>query len=61
MRPPYFEVTAQCKRCQPGEFFVQRKQVVKKNTEGRNYTISQVVCPGCRMWAEITKIERVAG
>lgn len=61
MRPPYFEVSARCNqsKCPTTDFKVDRRKVVKKSSEGNEYTIGQVVCPGCRMWAEVTGIREV--
>ena len=50
-------VTAVCER--HGEFQVQRKTVRKKSTSGEIYTIENLVCPNCRCWAKVSKIEEV--
>jgi len=54
-----FEVRAKCdnSRCSAGVFIVDRPQVTKKSTSGTDYTIKQVVCPECRMWATVTGIK----
>ncbi len=61
MKAPYFNVTARCnhQRCSNGTFTVQRKKAVKKSAEGNSYTIGSVVCPECRMWADVVDIETV--
>lgn len=57
MKPPYFNVTAIC--TYHGEFTVQRKQVKRTGTSGRQYTTENVVCR-CGGWAKISKIEEVS-
>ena len=64
MRPPYFRVTAECPnaRCVDdgsGRFTVERRNIKKRSTHGQEYTISIVVCPICRMWAKVIRIEEV--
>lgn len=61
-----FRITAECgnRRCAIGAacggmFIVNRGTIKKKSTSGREYTISQVVCPECKQWGKITKIEEV--
>jgi len=40
-------------------FDVDRKQVRKSATDGNEYTISKLICPGCRLWADVVSIEEV--
>lgn len=56
MKPPYWKVTAVCTR--DGEFSKQRKQIVHEGGSGK-YTIENLVCPVCFMWARITSFEEV--
>ncbi|MEW6670204.1 MAG: hypothetical protein AB1427_00790 [Thermodesulfobacteriota bacterium] len=60
MKKPFYLVTAQCSspKCRHREFTVERKQVVKINSAGQQYEINNIVCPVCRMWAYVTRIER---
>lgn len=55
-----YEVRATCgnSRCGTKVFTVTRKQIDKEGETGP-YRISQVVCPGCRMWAPIGRITEV--
>ncbi len=59
MKRPYYIITALCdsRLCKGREFQVERKHVVKTSTSGQKYTIEHVVCPECKMWANITGIE----
>ena len=61
MRPPYFRVTAFCRnpRCSTAEFSADRKHVVKTGTGGQSYTIENLVCPQCKAWGRINKIEEM--
>lgn len=54
-----FEIRANCdnRRCPAGVFIVERRKVVKRSTSGQEFTINQVVCPECRMWAKVTRIK----
>ena len=62
MRKPYFKVSAQCRntKCDMGEFTLPRKQIVRKGSNGRPYQTANLVCPRCRTWADVTRIEKVA-
>jgi hypothetical protein len=52
-------ITAQCQnaRCSTGTFTTTRSKITKISTGGTPYQIAKVVCPGCKMWADITGIE----
>jgi hypothetical protein len=58
-----FELRCLCTspKCGRHEFPLLRSNVVRKSTSGQPYTISQVVCPKCRMWAEVQEIKEVKG
>lgn len=55
MKKPYFNITARCERC--GEFTVQRKKKIYVGSDDHEHIIEKLVCPDCRMHADITKIE----
>jgi hypothetical protein len=62
MKKPYFLITARCDR--DGEFQVQRKEKTYASTktllDGTNrFPKTSVVCPTCRMWADIKNISEV--
>lgn len=56
-----FELSAVCEsyRCGRHEFQTMRRNVTRKSTSGQPYTISQLVCPRCGMWATVEKIVEV--
>ena len=60
MKPTY-QVDAYCQhpRCESQSFSVLRDRIHKTGTDGRTYTISKVVCPSCRMWADVVQIQEV--
>ncbi len=55
-----YKITAQCEnpRCGFTEFVAYRSKIIKTGTGGWPYEISKLVCPGCRMWADIVGIEK---
>jgi hypothetical protein len=57
-----YEVRAICEssRCERNVFTVKRRSIVKKSTSGQPYTINQVACPRCRMWARVSTIKEVS-
>lgn len=61
LKKPYFRVTAECssRECLYREFTVERKTVYRVSTSGQTYETRNVVCPVCRMLADVTRIERV--
>lgn len=46
-------------KCRRFEFSVRRGSVTKRSTSNQAYTISRVVCPQCRMWADVQEIKEV--
>lgn len=56
-----FEVTAICEspRCGRHDFKMLRRNVTRRSTSGQSYTIENVVCPQCSMWAKMTEIKKV--
>lgn len=60
MRKPYFEIEAQCRNdaCKM-KIRTWRKKVSKVGESGQEYTIEHVVCPECKMWANIYSIKEV--
>lgn len=59
MRKPYFIVTARCQRCPSPIFKANRKKIEKVGTDGQKYQIKKLVCPSCRMWADIVNITAI--
>ncbi|MBT0664745.1 hypothetical protein KI809_10580 [Geobacter pelophilus] len=63
MKAPYYLVTASCRnnRCkQFGKPFTkQRKTLRGMSTSGAFYDISQLACPECRNWSDISNREYV--
>lgn len=65
MKPPYAIITAECSR--HGRFQVERKPNPKAgqlhpNGSGaliQKYPHAAIVCPKCRMWAEIQEVKEV--
>jgi hypothetical protein len=65
MKPPYAIITGNCSR--HGNFTVERKPNTKAGQPDptgsggliRKYPHAAVVCPKCRMWGEIVKVEEV--
>lgn len=52
-------ISAKCNKC--GEFEVVRTRGKRQATSGETYDLPKnVVCPTCRMWAEIINAEEVA-
>ena len=60
MKPTY-QVDAYCQnpRCESQSFSVLRDRIHKIGADDRPYTISQVVCPTCRMWGEVVSIKEI--
>ena len=52
-------VTAQCQneRCSTNIFTATRSKIIKTGTSGVLYQIEKLVCPECKMWADITRIK----
>jgi hypothetical protein len=48
-------------KCRRHEFRVRRGSVRRKSTSDQEYTVSRVVCPQCRMWADVQEIKEVKG
>ena len=61
MKKPYYLLTAKCRnpKCNTSVFTVERKRVVRMSESGTEYETRNVVCPGCRTWADVTKIKQV--
>lgn len=61
MRPPYYILTSRCRNqnCPVDEFATQRKTVQYVSTSGRLETTVNQVCPTCRCWGTVIKIEAV--
>jgi len=59
MKPPYDHITAVCNN--DGEFQVDRKPKTgqKSTSDQPNDIWRQVVCPTCRMWANVILVEEV--
>jgi hypothetical protein len=59
MKKPYYQITAICNTptCRGRIFRAERKRVVRTSQSGAEYKTSRVVCPQCRMWADVTKID----
>jgi len=59
--PTRYLVTAVCTndRCQVDTFGASRRQIDKVGTSGQPSRIERLVCPSCRLWGYITKIEEV--
>lgn len=63
MKPPYAIITGNCAK--HGEFTVERKPNPKAGSPDQNgsgrliqrYPFAAVVCPKCRMWADIVRVE----
>lgn len=55
-------VTANCdnERCQTTTFEALRKKMTYMATDDREYLISRLTCPDCRMLGHVDKIEQVA-
>ncbi len=58
MKPPFFRITAICDRCDL-EFYQDKKRCTYVSTSGREEQRQALVCPQCRCWAKIMKIETV--
>jgi ssDNA-binding Zn-finger/Zn-ribbon topoisomerase 1 len=51
-------IHAKCDKC--GDFEVVRKRTKRTATSGEVYDLPRcVICPSCRMWAAITRVEEV--
>lgn len=61
LKKPFYRLTAECgsRECRHREFAVDRKSVHRVGTDGQAHETRNVVCPVCRMWADVKKIERV--
>lgn len=61
MRPPYFRLTSRCRNesCSVDQFTTERKRVQYVSTTGRLETTVNQVCPTCRCWGTVIKIEEV--
>jgi len=54
-----FKITGSCDKC--GRFEVIRMRGKRVSSDGKvHYLPQNVVCPTCRMWAEIVAIEEIA-
>lgn len=55
-----FVVTAVCnsRRCNSRTFTVERKKIMRRSTSGDDFLMQNIVCPECRMWADVQKIEK---
>jgi hypothetical protein len=56
-----YRITAMCnsKKCKGLEIISLKNKVRKVSTAEIEYVIKNIVCPRCRMWAEIKKIEEI--
>lgn len=61
MKPPYYKLTNRCtyEQCPVDEFVTERKQVQKVSEAGTLYTTTRQVCPKCRTWGTVIRIEEV--
>jgi hypothetical protein len=61
MKAPFDLIEAECDKC--GEFTVQRKPKtgarVLSTSDQDNSAWRQVVCPKCKMWAEVLTIKHM--
>jgi hypothetical protein len=53
-------VTAHCTnpRCETTAFTVGRKKIEVTGTDEQTRPISKLVCPACRMWGDVVRIEQ---
>jgi ssDNA-binding Zn-finger/Zn-ribbon topoisomerase 1 len=52
------KITGECDKC--GRFEVIRKRGKRVDVHGRVFDLPRnVVCPTCRMWGEIVKVEEI--
>lgn len=52
------KITGECEKC--GRFEVIRKRGKRVDTHGQIHDLPRsVVCPNCRMWGQIVKIEEM--
>jgi hypothetical protein len=61
MRPPYYRLTSRCRNdtCDVDTFITERKKVQYISTAGKLENTTRQVCPECKTWGHITKIEEV--
>lgn len=53
-------IHAKCEKC--GDFEVVRKRTKRRLESGEVRDLpTNVVCPGCRLWGTITRVEEIAG
>lgn len=58
MKPLFDRITAICVR--DGQFQVERKPKKRMTTDGHEIIgYAKVVCPNCRMWADVVHVEAV--
>lgn len=60
MKNQGFTVTALCGNghCDTIEFTMQRKRIQVEGSDGNLREISRLVCPMCRMWGQVVRIEQ---
>jgi len=61
MNPPYYRITSRCDnpRCSTDTFVTRRKKVHYVSTCGRLENTTRQVCPQCRTWGHVDRIEEV--
>lgn len=56
----FYVVAAHCtnEQCETSVFTVRRKKVMVEGSDGNLREISRLVCPMCRMWGQVVRIEQ---